>query len=101
MEKNKDLIEVEKILKIEINDFSIENKIIECVTFENSIISNTKVLESIKFLYNLKRLFVLNCKIDSIDFIDELKELEELTIVNSNLENKSGWIVSKPPNLLN
>lgn len=83
--KTKELIEIEKIFEIEINDFSIENDYIECITFEDIEISTQKIQQSIKYIVNLKRLFIFNCKIESSSFIDNLKKLKELTINNSNI----------------
>jgi internalin A len=86
MEKIKEIIEIEKKFNISIDDFAIENNAIECITFRETDISNEKINASLKYLINLKRLFIFNCKIENANFIDELIHLEELTISNSNLE---------------
>lgn len=85
MQKTKELIELEKIFQLEITDFTIENDNIECITFENTEISTSKIEQSIKFLTYLKRLFIFNCKIESTSFLNNLNNLEGLTINNSDL----------------
>ncbi|KUJ56479.1 leucine-rich repeat domain-containing protein [Chryseobacterium aquaticum] len=85
--KTPELIEIEKIFEIEINDFSIENNNIECITFENIKFDNQKINHSIKYLLSLKRLFIYNCEIETTFFINNLLSLEELTISNSDLKN--------------
>ncbi len=85
MQKTKEIFLVEKIFQLEITDFTIENDNIECITFENTEISTSKIKQSIKFLTYLKRLFIFNCKIESTSFLNNLPNLEGLTINNSNL----------------
>jgi len=85
MQKTKEIILVEKIFQLEITDFTIENDNIECITFENTEISTSKIKQSIKFLIYLKRLFIFNCKIESTSFLNNLLNLEGLTINNSDL----------------
>lgn len=82
------ILDIEKLLKTQINDFEIgiDDSII-CITFESVKFTDKSLNIIVRKLGNLEQLFIFDCELDDASFIDNLPHLKELTIIESKLKS--------------
>lgn len=74
-----------KDLKSEITDFNFhEDQSLECITLRNESLSDV-FLQKLSLHKNLKRLYIHECKLETIRFLNKFLGLEELEIMDCQL----------------
>jgi Leucine-rich repeat (LRR) protein len=74
-----------KDLKSEITDFNFhEDQSLECITLRNESLSDV-FLQKLSLHKSLKRLYIHECKLETIRFLNNLLGLEELEIMDCQL----------------